>query len=305
MSTFVSRRTCWIPAIAALAFGILAARSAFAQGQSRITLAEARLVVGAHGSGLFRGAGFDTIDGNLVIDSAGRQMRFEAAGAVRLAVSYDAIRALRFEVSRFPQRAFRRSTTFLTVFHDAGPSGISTAIVRLPGNARDRLDEIERATGVRIDRAPSKESFLGLPVHTTPGTRVIVKETSGRKISGRVTGLSMTTLSLDGRPIEAREIVSVHAPDTLVDGVASGATIGIVFGAFLRMGPCLTGGHGCGAGPFYGSFAAGTALGWAIDYASRRRAYSSGGATSRTSVAPIVGPASVGVRVSFSVAQRR
>jgi hypothetical protein len=182
---------------------------------------------------------------------------------------------------------------------------MSTAIVRLPGNARDRLDEIERATGVRIDRSPSKASFLGLPVHATPGTRVTVKETSGRTISGRVTGFSTTTLSLDGRPIEAREIVSVHVADTPVDGVVRGAGFGVLFGAYWQMGTCLTGGHGCGAGPFVGSIVTSAALGLAIDYAKRRRAYSSGGATPRTSVAPIVGPASVGVRVSFSVAQRR
>lgn len=116
-------------------------------GQTRFT--DIRLVIGKHGQLTHRSAGFDELGGALILDTAARQIRFEADGRTLFAAPFDSLIALHYEDSAYPKRSFRRPTEFLTIHYATGDGQRMSRVLRLTGGKTpDILAALKRQTGL-------------------------------------------------------------------------------------------------------------------------------------------------------------
>ena len=190
-------------------------------------------------------------------------------------MSYEQVRGLRYEESKYPPRFLRRSNYFLTIHHASAESQGSYQILRLSRDtARVVLAALERDTGL-IDRRSTKASFLGLPVHVAVGDAIYLTDATGRTKKGRITHLSASSIEMEpAYQFDAEVVRRIELSDPVWDGALFGALFGWG-GALYARGPCLTGGIACGPADHPNlMLAAGAIVGWGIDTLVRRRAYS-------------------------------
>ena len=241
----------------------------------------------------------------LTSDPQGRRLRIEDRdGKVWLDATFDQLRALHFEESRYPPRVFAGSAPYLTIQY-VRPSGETAfAAVRLPGESVTRvLDTLERDTGLAVDRSEPTASFLGLPLHLTRGYPVEVTDSTGRRVRGGVVSFSDTTIDLGtaGR-FEATSIRRIDVIDPIGNGASTGAVVlGIpLFLVFWVSQGCE---DACGALPsLLGGVGIGAIAGAFIDARTRRSAYRrpEQGASARVEWRPVLHPQRKGVNVSLS-----
>jgi hypothetical protein len=213
-----------VMAVALCSF-LLGATSAV--GQSRFD--DVRLIVDRQSESFMQGQnkGFDDERGALTSDVSARQVRFETSGRVLLAVPFDRLVSLHYEESKYPVRFFGRVGWFLTIHYvrDAGEPAF--ALLRLSrDSAAGLLRTLESDTGLPVDRTPPRTSFLGLPLHLTPGTPVYVTDSTGRRIKGKLAGLSRSAIDLGkaGR-FDAASVRRIDEIDSVWDGAIDGAAI--------------------------------------------------------------------------------
>lgn len=243
-----------------------------AVGQSRFE--DVRLIVDRHDESFLSGQnkGFDDERGVLTSDVPARQLRFETSGRVLLEVPFDRLSSLHYEEAKYPARF--RVAPYLTIHYlrDAGEPGF--AILRLSKDSAPRLlKTLESDTGLPVDRTPPMTSFLGLPIHLTPGYPVYVTDSTGRRIKGEIAGLSQSAIDLG--KLGRFEAASVRRID-VIDDVWNGALLG----AFLigyplalvhldRTWEC----DDCSVLPSVGGYAIGAVVGALIDRRVNRLAY--------------------------------
>lgn len=217
---------------------------------------------------------FDDEKGVLTSDVSARQLRFETSGRVLLEVPFDRLLSLHYEESKYPVRFFGRVGPYLTIHHlrDAGEPAF--AILRLSkDSAPGLLKTLESDTGLPVDRTPPTTSFLGLPIHLTPGYPVYVTNSTGRRIKGEIAGLSQSAIDLGklGR-FEAASVRRIEVIDPVWDGAVLGA---ILLGYPLalvhvdRTYNC----DDCSDLPGLGGYAIGAVVGALIDRRVNRVAY--------------------------------
>lgn len=238
----------------------------------------------------------------LISDARTRRLRIEDRdGKVRLDASFDQLRNLHFEESRFPRR-FARSLPYLTIHYVRASGDPAFAVFRLPGDAvGPLLDTLERDTGLRVDRSAPAASFLGLPLYLTPGYPVEVRDSTGRKIRGQVTALSDTMIELGtaGR-FDAASINRIDVIDPIRSGAYGGAPFGILLGiVFWATIPDCE--DMCGELPsLAGGIAIGAVTGALIDAKTRRSAYRRPeGQSPRVEWGPLIDSKRKGVHVSL------
>jgi hypothetical protein len=154
-----------------------------------------------------RGGHLDEPEGVLVSDSGERRLRFEEDQPGGLDVAYDRLTSLHYEDgAKYPNRWFNKHVEFhLTIRYstEAGPQGVST--VRLDkDDAESTLERLKTDTGLAIDRTPATRSFRGVPIRVVVGDRVSVTDDSGQTMTGRITELSESSLTLVGAEPGAR-----------------------------------------------------------------------------------------------------
>lgn len=194
------------------------------------------------------------VAGVLVSDSAGKQLRLEAAGRALFAVPYARITAMHYEQSDYPRRFLRRSSFYLALHYSdvAGRPAFETIRLLSMRDALAAVATLERDTGLTVDRSLTAQSFLGVPIRAGVGARVAVTDQSGQTTKGVIAQLSPSSLTLDestGVPrtfneTSLRKIRLLYSPkhDALV-GLGLGAAMGAMLGAFAGAG----GGSGCGS----------------------------------------------------------
>lgn len=213
----VSTRAC-------LTLLVLLAAATPLQAQSRFE--DVRWLSGRHGDSFVKDARVRDVRGVLAVDVQARQVRFEAGGQVRFAVPFDRVSSLHYQQSDYPERAFAfRRGHYLTIHYQPAAGELSFEVLRLPRDSVPRLLQvIEREAGLKVDRTPSTGSFLGLPLHLTPGHPVYVTDHAGRRIKGAVVGLSSSSIDLGpaGR-FDAASIQRVVVIDPIHNGIGNGA----------------------------------------------------------------------------------
>ena len=242
-----------------------------AQGESRF--ADARLVVDRHDKSVFRNKGFGDVDGVLVSDAQARRIRFEADGRARFEAAYDQLIGLHYEESKYPS-AQRRFRSYLTIHYSNGTGETTFEIIRLPpDNVPAILAALERDTGLTIDRQPAATSFPGLPIHLGIGDAVRITDDTGKRTTGRITRLSMSSVDLQSsRRLDASAIRQIEVIDPIWDGAFNGALgIGLPLSyALWNRNYC----DSCSISPsFAAGFAVGAVVGALIDRSISRHAY--------------------------------
>lgn len=216
-------RIVWVGALIVVTCAV--ARPGEAQTSTRF--ADARLVIG-HLKERLRDERFHETPGTLTSDAVAKRLRFEELGGQqRFDISFDQLTALRLEASKWPVRAFRRSSLFLTIHYTRADGAAAFEIVRLPATSIEAVTgTLSRDTGQTVDRSPTTTSFLGLPVHIRLGDRLVVTDTSGRRMSATLSGLSHAAVDLgpSGR-IEGTSILRIDVRDSLWDGGTYGALL--------------------------------------------------------------------------------
>lgn len=241
----------------------------------------------------------------LTSDPQGRRLRIEDRdGRVRVDASFDQLRALHFEESTYPPRLFARRAPYLTIQYVRPAGETAFAVVRLPGDSvAAMLDTLERDTRLAVDRSEPTASFLGLPLHLTPGYPVEVTDSTGRRVRGGVMSFSDTTIDLGtaGR-FEASSIRRIDVIDPIRNGASTGAVVlGIpLFLVFWVNQDCE---DACGGLPsLLGGVGIGALAGAFVDARTRRPAFrrADQGGSPRAEWTPFLHPKRKGVHVSLS-----
>lgn len=177
------------------------------------------------------------VEGVLVSDVVGQEIRFEASGPDGFVVPYDRINALHYEESKYPQRFLRRSSFYLTVHYSDADGRPVFETIRLLSErpALSAIATLERDTGSTFDRSLATRSFLGISIRAGVGARVGITDQMGQTTKGVISHVSASFLTLDESTgvervfgeTSLREIRLLYSPkhDALV-GLAVGATVG-------------------------------------------------------------------------------
>jgi hypothetical protein len=238
--------------------GALGASPVYAQSHC----VETALVVSApspYAQGLLGSRGFRETEASLIIDASGGRIRVEtsSAGPV-LDIPFDAVTGIHYEESRYPPRFLGRRGFYLTVHHTGSRGEAEVAILRLPSrtSAEDCLARIERDTPLRVDRRPATASFQGLPIHAFVGTVVYVTDDTGRRTKGTIAEFQPSAIRLaEGGRFEEASIRRIDVSDSVLDGAAQGALLGILPAVLITGDHC--GSESCST---FGRLSAG---GWA------------------------------------------
>jgi hypothetical protein len=186
------------------------------------------------------------VAGVLVSDSAGKQLRLDAAGRALFVVPYARITAMHYEQADYPRRFLRRSSFYVAIHYldVAGLPAFETIRLLSKRDALAALATLERDTGLTVDRSLTAQSFLGVPIRARVGARVAVTDQSGQTTEGVIAQLSPSSLTLDestGVPrilseASLRKIRLLYSPkhDALV-GLGTGAAVG-AFGVWVSAG---------------------------------------------------------------------
>lgn len=264
--------------------------------------ADVRLVVGTRSPGFFDNGGFDDRAGELIVDPAAGLIRFDADGQAVFAAPFDRITALRYEVTKYPFRAFRRANDILALYYTRDGQ-LDTRILLLPKDkVPSILKAVEHDTGHSIDQGPATTSLLGLPIHLAVGDTVYVDRDSGREIKGRVTEVLPTGFRLASSPeLQMASVRRVEVTDSVWDGALMGALIAVVPAGLVMMGDCVDAcsSHGGLTPAGFGIVALGFGLGAGIDSSIMRVAYRRTGSkpAHHVLVAPVATPQERSVRV--------
>lgn len=181
---------------------------------------------------------FRSTNGELVLDSARREITFDAAHGAATVVPFDGIVALHLEDTGNRRGLVRNRDLFLVVHHAAGQAGGGAETFRMSeGAGLAAVEAIEQRTGRVFDRSEAHASFLGIPVRTTIGTRLSVSDDTGRTTSGTLVSVSTTTLVLRGadgrtRELAASSIRRVRRPYAPGPSALRFALVGSAVGAF-------------------------------------------------------------------------
>src|SRR5262245_27493090 len=161
--------------------------------------------------------------------------------------------------------------------------------------------------------APPAQSFEELKSRVHRGSTVFVTDSAGHEVSGKVSGLSDTSLSLlvHGKPLAFSQtdvgLIKVRQSDSLWNGFLIGAAAGVVPAVYWRFAdPNECGGSICADDLLTGVIPA-AAIGLAIDAAIRRNVIVfripstlESSTTMAFTVAPIVATRRKGVELTMS-----
>jgi hypothetical protein len=251
----VTRKRSQVASVVALLWLLVVPTTVY--GQSGFN--DVELVVGRHGQRPLRGESFDVAKGTLTSDVQAGVLRFESDRQESFEVPFDQVSSLRYEESRYPPRlfpgigtlvavypvvglpysvAFRRSAPYLTIHCVSAAGEPAFEVLRLSSDLAPRLlEQLERDTGIEVDRSRTLTSFAGVPLHVGIGDSVFLTDDSGRKVSGRVTELSPTAIVLDGsRQFEQASVRRIEVNDSIWNvaipyAVAAGVAMPLWVGA--------------------------------------------------------------------------
>ena len=184
---------------------------------------------------------FQTRSGELTLDAAARELRFEADGRVFLSVSYDRLTTAHYETTKYPPRAFRRVNHLLAISYAGVHSQPESSILQLTkDNWPAVLVALERDTGLRVEQSPSTASPAGLPIHLSVGDSVHVVRDSGPDVEDTVTAVwSMGLRLASTSPLDLSDIRQIRVKDSVWDGALLGAAGGLIPAALLTGSSCF------------------------------------------------------------------
>jgi hypothetical protein len=290
---------------ARLLAGVIAATfvSVAVDAGAQTPFADVRLVDATHSQGLFHNGGFEERAGELVVDPVAKLVRFDTGGTAVFSVSFDRITDLRYEVTKYPPRAFRRPNNFLVLAYTNDEGRLESRVLLLPdARTPSILAALESGTGHRINQGPATTSLLGLPIHLAVGDTVYVERDSGKEIKGQVTEVSPTGFRLaSSSQFDLSSIQRIEVTDPVWDGALMGALVAVVPAGLVTLSDCSVScsSHAGLTAAGWGIVALGFGIGAGIDSSIMRVAYRRTGPspTHRVLVAPIATSQERSVRV--------